>query len=101
LFIGCHPLLPLKQRLKLEFWHWTDRSANDQLRMESAQLSTRLITALCFQVLRRAIVWLIDFRRGCFEEAQGGVGFGGVVVEACVEACEGFCVVQPQDGSSQ
>jgi hypothetical protein len=49
----------------------------------------------------RAIVWLIDFRRGCFEEAQGGVGFGGVVVEACVEACEGFCVVQPQDGSSQ
>jgi len=33
----------------------------------------------------RAIVWLVDLWRGRFEEAQGGVGFGGMVVEADVE----------------
>lgn len=49
----------------------------------------------------RVVVWLIDLGRGCFEEAQGGVGFGAVVVEAGVEAFEGFEVVEPQDGSSQ
>ena len=49
----------------------------------------------------RAVVWLADFWRGSFEEAQGGVGFGAVVVEAGVEALEGFRVVKPQDGTSQ
>ena len=49
----------------------------------------------------RAVVWLVDLRWGSFEEAQGGVGFGAVVVEAGVEAFEGFRVMQPQDGSPQ
>jgi hypothetical protein len=49
----------------------------------------------------RAVVWLADFWRGGFEEAQGGLGFGAVVVEAGVEALEGFRVVKPQDGTSQ
>jgi hypothetical protein len=49
----------------------------------------------------RAVVWLADFWRGGFEEAQGGVGFGAVVVEAGVEVLEGFRVVKPQDGTSQ
>ena len=40
-------------------------------------------------------------RRGSFEEAQGGVGFGAVVVENGVEALEGFSVMKPQDGSPQ
>ena len=43
----------------------------------------------------RAVVWLIDLWRGGFEEAQGGVGFGAVVVEAGVEALEGFRVMKP------
>ena len=34
-------------------------------------------------------------------EAQGGVGFGAVVVETGVEALEGFRVMKPQDGSPQ
>ena len=38
---------------------------------------------------------------GSFEEAQGGVGFGAVVVETGVEAPEGFRVMKPQDGSPQ
>ena len=38
---------------------------------------------------------------GSFEEAQGGVGFGAVVVEAGVEALEGFRGMKPQDGSPQ
>jgi hypothetical protein len=49
----------------------------------------------------RAVVWLVDLRRGSFEEAQGGVGFGAVVVEAGVEALEGFRVMKPQDGPPQ
>ena len=49
----------------------------------------------------RAVVWLADFWRGSFEEAQGGVGFGAVVVEAGVEGLENFRVVKPQDGSPQ
>ena len=51
--------------------------------------------------MSRAVVWLIDLWRGCFEEAQGGVGFGAVVVEAGVEGLENFRVVKPQDGSPQ
>ena len=51
--------------------------------------------------VNRAVVWLADFWRGVFVEAQGCVGYGAVVVEAGVEAFEGFCVVKPQDGTSQ
>ncbi len=47
----------------------------------------------------RAIVWLIDLRCGSFEEAQGGPGFGAVVVEAGVESREDFRVMKPQDGA--
>jgi hypothetical protein len=32
----------------------------------------------------RAVVWSVDLRWRIFEEAQGGVGFGAVVVEAGV-----------------
>jgi hypothetical protein len=39
--------------------------------------------------------------RGSFEEAQGGVGFSAVMVEAGVETLEGFRVMEPQDGSPQ
>lgn len=49
----------------------------------------------------RAIVWLIDLRWGSFEETQGGVGSGAVVVEAGVETFEGFGVVEAQDASPQ
>ncbi|MEY4570744.1 MAG: hypothetical protein RLZZ398_2183, partial [Verrucomicrobiota bacterium] len=42
----------------------------------------------------RAVVWLIDLRRGSFEEAQGGAGFSAVVVEAGVETFEGFGVME-------
>jgi hypothetical protein len=32
----------------------------------------------------RAVVWSVDLRWRIFEKAQGGVGFGAVVVEAGV-----------------
>jgi hypothetical protein len=32
----------------------------------------------------RAVVWSVDLRWRIFEEAQGGIGFGAVVVEAGV-----------------
>ena len=41
----------------------------------------------------RAFVWLVDLRRGSFEETQGGVEFGAVVVETGVEALEGFRII--------
>ena len=42
----------------------------------------------------RAIVWLIDNRRWCFEETEGRPGFGAVVVKAGVQAFEGFVVME-------
>ena len=48
----------------------------------------------------RVVVWLIDLGRGRFEQSQGGVRFGGVMVEAGVEGGEGFVVVESEDGSS-
>jgi hypothetical protein len=32
----------------------------------------------------RAVVWSVDLRWRIFEKAQGGIGFGAVVVEAGV-----------------
>ena len=49
----------------------------------------------------RAVVWLIDLGRGSFEQAQGGPGFGAVVVEAGVESLEALRVVKPEDGPPQ
>jgi hypothetical protein len=49
----------------------------------------------------RAVVWLIDLRRGSFEKAQGGPGFGAVVVEAGAETLEAFRVVKTEDGPPQ
>jgi len=53
------------------------------------------------KVRPRAVVWLIDLGRGSFDKAQGGPGFGAVVVEAGVETLEAFRVVKPEDGPPQ
>ena len=49
----------------------------------------------------RAVVWLIDFRGWCFQEAQGGPGFGAVVVEAGVETLKNLQVMETQDRAAQ
>ena len=81
----------------------------DYVQRNAAGMSLLIITSEpnCqgFKIQRwgdpRAVVWLVDFRWRSFEEAQGGVGFGAVVVEAGIETLEGFFVMKPQDGSPQ
>jgi len=52
-------------------------------------------------VARRAVVWLIDCRWRGLQQAEGGPGFGAVVVEAGVETLKAFHVVESQYCSSQ
>lgn len=52
-------------------------------------IETRKANILHLGIDPRAFIGVIGLLRGSFEEAQGGVGFGAVVV-ARVEALEGF-----------
>ena len=71
----------------------------DASRYIARSLSARPAESIRITDPGRAVVWLVDLRRGSFEEAQGGVGFGAVVLETGVKALEGFRVMKPQDGS--
>jgi hypothetical protein len=55
--------------------HWEQIMQSANL----AQLKSRRM-----RVCDRAVVWLVDLWRGSFEEAQGGVALGAVVVKAGV-----------------
>jgi hypothetical protein len=68
--------------------------------MESRKKSTIFLHLQSF-FTSRAIVWLIDCWWRGFQQAEGGPGFGAVVVKAGVETFKAFHVVESQYGSSQ